>query len=47
MIARILEDLQHVYGDKPHRMEHVLGVRDTALELGKKAGCNLQWLELA
>ena len=43
----ILNDLKTLYGNKPHRLNHVLGVRDTAIKLGKQYGCNLDWLEQA
>lgn len=47
MIQEIIADLRVAYGHKPHRLDHVYGVRDTALALGKQYHCNLEWLELA
>lgn len=47
MLDRIIEDLERKYQDKPHRLAHIYGVRDTALELGKKFNLDLQKLELA
>ena len=47
MIAKIKQDLETAYRDKPHRLLHVYGVRDTALELGRKYKLNLHRLELA
>ncbi len=47
MIEKIIRDLEVRYAEKPHRLDHVYGVRDTALKLGKKYNCNLEWLEIA
>lgn len=43
----ILENLEKIYIKKPHRLSHVIGVRDTALELGKRYNCDLEKLEIA
>ncbi len=43
----ILSDLLLELKDKPKRLEHVLGVRDTALTFGKKFNLNLDILETA
>jgi ribosome silencing factor RsfS/YbeB/iojap len=42
-----MNDLLKIYKDKPQRLNHVLGVRDTAIELGKLHGCDLKKLEIA
>lgn len=47
MMQDILRDLEVLYQHKPHRMAHVLGVRDTALTLGNMHNCDLEKLELA
>jgi len=47
MIDKIVLELEKKYKDKPHRLEHVYGVRDTALEFGKKFNLDLDKLELA
>lgn len=47
MKAEIIRDLEAIYHDKPHRLEHVYGVRDTAIHYGKQFGCDLEKLELA
>lgn len=47
MIEQIVQDLEVIYEQKPHRLQHVYGVRDTALYYGKKFGCDLEKLELA
>jgi len=47
MKERILADLNRIYEHKQQRMDHVLGVRDTALRLGKLHHCDLDKLELA
>lgn len=47
MIQQIIADLEVAYGHKPHRLDHVFGVRDTALKLGRQYNCKLEWLEIA
>ena len=44
---QIYEDLYKELKDKPKRLKHVLGVRDTALEFGKKYNLDLEILETA
>lgn len=43
----ILKDLLEELKDKPNRLEHVIGVRDTALEFGRKFNLDLNILETA
>jgi predicted HD superfamily hydrolase involved in NAD metabolism len=43
----IYNDLLIELKDKPRRLKHVLGVRDTALEFGKKYNLDLEILETA
>jgi len=43
----ILVELTNIYSHKPNRLKHVLGVRDTAIALGKLHGADLDKLELA
>lgn len=43
----ILKDLLIELKDKPNRLKHVLGVRDTALDFGKKFKLDLDILETA
>ena len=47
MIKRITKDIEKLYKNKPHRLDHVYGVRDTAIILGKKHNVDLFKLELA
>ncbi|QMS85624.1 bis(5'-nucleosyl)-tetraphosphatase (symmetrical) YqeK [Candidatus Xianfuyuplasma coldseepsis] len=47
MIKRIIADLEVAYDHKPHRLDHVFGVRDIALKFGRQFNCNLEWLEIA
>lgn len=47
IIDRIMDDLLIEFKDKPHRIKHVLGVRDTALAFGKKYQLDLEILEVA
>lgn len=43
----IIKDLYNEYAHKPHRLAHVLGVRDTAITLGEKYQLDTEKLELA
>lgn len=43
----ILSDLLIELKDKPQRLEHILGVRDTAIRFGKKYNLDLNILETA
>jgi len=43
----LIKDLEKVYQNKPNRLKHVLGVRDTALRLGKIHNCDPYKLEIA
>jgi len=43
----IYKDLLSELKDKPNRLKHVIGVRDTALEFGKKYKLDLEELEIA
>ena len=43
----IFNDLLVELKDKPNRLNHVLGVRDTAIEFGKKYNLDLEKLEIA
>lgn len=49
MIEQIIKDVTKIYQavGKEKRLHHVLGVRDTALQLGKLHGCALEKLEIA
>ena len=47
MIKEIQLKLEKLYVNKKHRLAHVYGVRDTALELGKKYKLDLELLEKA
>lgn len=47
MIDQIITELEQRYATKPHRLQHVYGVRDTALAFGKKYHVDLYKLELA
>lgn len=47
MKEQIVKDLETIYKDKPHRLAHVFGVRDTAIKLGKKYNLDTSKLELA
>ncbi len=47
MIESIITELEYLYKDKPHRLAHVYGVRDTALAFGRKYKLDLHKLELA
>jgi predicted HD superfamily hydrolase involved in NAD metabolism len=43
----ILPELETLYQYKPNRLQHVLGVRDTAIELGKIHQVDIKKLEIA
>jgi len=43
---QIIEDLKIGLSGKPKRLEHIYGVRDTALKIGKKYGLDLEKLEM-
>jgi len=43
----VIKDLQVLYQNKPNRLNHVFGVRDTALELGRRHDADLDKLEWA
>jgi predicted HD superfamily hydrolase involved in NAD metabolism len=43
----IYNDLLIELKDKPNRLKHVIGVRDTALDFGKKYNLDLEQLEIA
>lgn len=47
MYDQLKKDLLELYQEKPHRLQHVLGVRDTAIELGKLYQCDVTKLEIA
>lgn len=47
LTARIQDDLRVRYLDKPHRLDHVLGVRDTALALARRYGGDEDVIEQA
>lgn len=47
MVKQIQNELESLYKDKPHRLAHVYGVRDTAIAFGKKFDLDLNKLELA
>jgi len=47
MIEEIIEYLNVLYKNKPNRLRHVLGVRDTALKFGEKYNLDLFKLEVA
>lgn len=44
---KVLNDLKDVYKNKPNRLKHVLGVRDTAMQLGKLHNVDIKKLEIA
>ena len=46
-VSEILNELKEIYKSKPNRLKHVLGVRDTAKELGIIHNADLSKLELA
>ena len=43
----IISDLNKLYKDKPKRLKHIDGVREKAIELGKRFNADLDKLELA
>lgn len=45
--TQLLEELEEIYKEKPNRLKHVLGVRDTAVELGKMYNADIKKLEVA
>jgi predicted HD superfamily hydrolase involved in NAD metabolism len=45
--GKIEQDLQQVYKNKPHRLQHVYGVVNMAVTLGKRHQCDIEKLELA
>jgi predicted HD superfamily hydrolase involved in NAD metabolism len=47
LLERIHTDLARRYHDKPHRLAHVLGVRDTALHLANLYGGDESVIQLA
>ena len=47
MIEKIKKELELLYQEKPHRLAHVYGVRDTALTFGKQYNLDLHKLELS
>lgn len=47
MIDQIKTDLELLYQNKPRRLKHIYGVRDKALELGKRFNLDLKKLETA
>ena len=47
MIEQIKTDLEVLYQLKPRRLKHIYGVRDKALELGKRFSLDLDKLECA
>jgi len=47
MTEKIIQDILKIYNEKPHRLEHVIGVRDTAKKLGTIHNCDLRKLEIA
>ena len=47
MIDEIREDLERIYRNKPNRLNHIKGVIDTALELGRIYDLDLKKLEIA
>ena len=44
---QIIEDLEKIYHDKPHRLLHVYGVRDTAINLGITYDLDVHKIEVA
>lgn len=46
-LDQIKQDLEEIYNDKPHRLEHVYGVVEMAKKLGKQHDCNIETLETA
>lgn len=47
MNPELKHEIINSYRDKPHRMQHVIGVKDTAIQLGKLHHCDLDKLETA
>jgi len=47
MIKQIETDLELLLKFKPNRLQHIYGVKDTAISLGKKYNLDLKKLELA
>lgn len=47
ILSEIRNELENVLINHPKRLKHVYGVRDTALELGKKYNLDLEVLEIA
>jgi len=47
MIKQIKTDLELLLKFKPNRLQHIYGVKDTAISLGKKYNLDLKKLELA
>lgn len=47
MSTAILLELEEIYKDKPNRLKHVLGVRDTAIALGRLHDVDIDKLEQA
>ncbi len=43
----LIKELEVVYSNKPNRLQHVLGVRDTAVRLGEIHNCDTSKLEIA
>jgi len=47
MIQEIKKDLEARYKEHPHRLDHVLGVAETAMDLGEEAGLDSKKLLIA
>lgn len=47
MIHEIREDLKRIYRNKPNRLQHINGVVETSLSLGKLYNLDLKKLEIA
>ena len=47
IIDTIIDDLEKIYQHKPHRLLHVYGVRDTAINLGVEYNLDTHKIELA
>ncbi len=47
IVDDLINELYQIYSKKPNRLKHVLGVRDTALKLGKIHNVDLDKLEVA
>jgi len=47
MTEQIIQDILEIYAEKPHRLQHVIGVRDTAIKLGNIHNCDIKKLEIA